>query len=215
MDYVLTALIGYIVGAVPVGLIVAKAIKRIDIREYGSGKIGTTNVLRTVGRPAAVLVLMLDIGKTVGVVLVIRAFSDSTGAEAAVAFAVLIGHNWPIFTRFKGGRGTAPGLGGIIAFSPWATLATILLGLPALLLSRYVSLGSLVGAVVGGLTLLVLGILGINPIEYGFFGLIGGSIVVFSHRDNIGRIIAGTERKLGNRVEPVVMAEETEGEERV
>ena len=203
MDYLVAIIVGYLIGAFPVGLLLARLVRGVDIREHGSGKLGSTNVLRTVGRPAALLVLLLDMGKTVGAVLIVRAISAPAAAELTVALAVLVGHNWPVFTGFKGGRGTAPGLGGLIILSPWATLSALALGVPSLLISRYVSLGSLVGAVSGGLTIFALGVVGVSPLEHGIYGLVGALFIVFSHRDNIARIVTRTERKLGAPVETV------------
>lgn len=195
--YPIAIIVGYVIGAIPVGLLIGRLTKGVDIRQHGSGKIGTTNVLRTVGRPAAILVLLLDMGKGVSAVVIARIISDSVGVDPVAALAVLIGHNWPIFTGFRGGRGTAPGLGGLLILSPWAGLAAIVTGLPALIKSRYVSLGSLVGAAVGGLTLVVLSAVGVEPLPYMSFGIVAASTVILSHRDNIGRILHGTERKLG------------------
>ncbi len=200
--YVILVPIGYFLGAIPIGLLVGRVARGIDVREFGSGKVGTTNVLRTVGRPAAALVLSLDAAKTVVAVLIARAITDSPGPEIAAALSVLIGHNWSIFGRFKGGRGAAPGLGGLFIFSPWAALASAVLGLPTMALTRYMSLGSIVGALSGGSTLLVLGILGVYPIEYGVYGLITGVVIILSHRDNIRRILAGRERRIGEPTEP-------------
>ena len=187
-------------GGIPVGLLIGKLVKRVDIREHGSGKIGTTNVLRTVGRPAAVLVLTLDICKTITAVIIIRMISGPIEAELLTALAVMIGHNWPIFTGFKGGRGTAPGLGGLIIFSPWAAIAACIGGLPTILVSRYVSLGSIIGTLAGGFTLFILGLVGIIPIQYGIYGIAGGITIIVSHKDNIARIYSGTERKFGSSI---------------
>ena len=197
IEYIILISIGYILGSVPIGLLMGRAVKGIDLRKLGSGKMGATNVLRTVGRPAAIAVLALDTSKTVAAVLIARIISDSPGPEVAAALSVQIGHNWPVFSRFKGGRGTAPGLGGLIIFSPWATLASAVLGVPALALTRYMSLGSIMGALAGGSTLLILGLLGVYPVEYGVFGLVAGGLIILSHRDNVGRILTGKERKIG------------------
>jgi len=202
MFYIIAIILGYLIGAIPIGLLIGKLVSRVDIREHGSGKIGTTNVLRTIGRPAAVLVLTLDICKTIIAVILIRMITGPLGAELFAALAVMAGHNWPIFTGFKGGRGTAPGLGGLIIFSPWAALSACIAGLPTILVSKYVSLGSITGTLAGGITLFILGLMGVIPIEYGMYGLAGGITIIFSHKDNITRIYSGKERRLGSSKEP-------------
>ncbi len=201
--YLIVIVVGYVIGAIPVGLIAGKLIKGIDIRERGSGKLGATNVLRTIGRPAAAVVLLLDMGKGASAVLIARIVSDSVGAQPAGALAALVGHNWPVFTGFKGGRGTATGLGGLLLMAPWVGLAVAVAGVSTLVVSRYVSLGSLVGAVVGGLTLGILSVIGVEPIEYIYYATIGAFLIIFSHKDNVGRLLAGTERKLGEPAEPL------------
>jgi len=198
--YIIAIILGYLIGAIPIGLVIARIIKKVDIRQHGSGKIGTTNVLRTVGRPAAVLVLSLDICKTITAVIIIRMISGPLEAELLAALSVMAGHNWPIFTGFKGGRGTAPGLGGLIIFSPWSAIAACIGGLPTILISKYVSLGSILGTLAGGLTLFILGLVGVIPIQYGIYGIAGGVTIITSHKDNIVRIYSGTERRFGSSI---------------
>ena len=110
-DYLIPITVGYVLGSVPFGLIAAWAFKRVDIRDFGSGRTGMTNVLRTVGAPAAAIVLVLDMGKGLAAVMVARLLGDSHGAEVTAALAAMVGHNWPVFIGFKGGRGTAPRMG--------------------------------------------------------------------------------------------------------
>ena len=109
--YLVMIPIGYLLGAIPFGLILGKLFRGVDVREYGSGKTGMTNVMRTAGVLPALLSLALDMGKAVLAVVLARAFFDSRGAEAAAAIAAVMGHNWPVFVGFRGGRGTAPGWG--------------------------------------------------------------------------------------------------------
>ena len=202
-DYLILIPLGYLLGAVPVGLIAGKVFGRVDVREYGSGKMGMTNVMRTVGVPVAVLVLLLDMGKGVGAVVLARIISDSAGVESAAALAALFGHNWPIFIGFRGGRGTATGWGSLLILWPVAGLVSTLVGLPLVGISRYVSLGSIVATVVGCVMLIVAASTGLVPMGYIWYAIIGGTLVVVRHRDNIQRLIKGEERKIGQSAKAV------------
>ena len=101
--YLVMVPVGYLLGSLPFGLIIGMVAKRIDVRDFGSGKTGMTNVMRTIGVRAAILALLLDMGKSIVSVVLARIFFDSHGVEAAAALAALIGHNWPIFVGFRGG----------------------------------------------------------------------------------------------------------------
>ena len=198
------AAIGYLIGSLPFGVLIGKAVAKVDVREFGSGSMGMTNVLRTVGKPAAAAVLLLDMGKGVASVFIAKWLFDSPGAEVAGALAALIGHNWPVFIGFRGGRGTASGWGALWVLSPVAGFIATVIGLALVAVTRYVSLGSVVAAALGSLVLIALALAGsafetpiAAPPVYFWYGAIGGAIVVFRHRENISRLIAGTERKIG------------------
>ena len=150
-----------------------------------------------------VVVLFLDMGKAVLAVVVARIFFDSPGVDAAAALAVVFGHNWPVFIRFKGGKGIASGWGGLFVLSPIAGLVATLVGLPLIAFTRYVSLASISSAVLGSLALIILAALGHLPLAYIWFGAIGSVLVVVRHRENIQRLLSGTERKLGQQSEAV------------
>ncbi len=199
--YLVMVPIGYLLGALPFGLIIVWVLKRVDVRDYGSGKMGMTNVMRIAGVPAAIAVLLLDMSKAVVAVAIARALFDSAGAEAAVGLAALFGHNWPVFSGFRGGRGIATGWGCLFILHPIAGLVATAVGVPVVAATRYVSLGSLLGATSGVVALIVLAVTGHAPLAYIWFGAIGGALVVFQHRDNIGRLLKGQERKLGQRAE--------------
>lgn len=203
MAYLIAIPVGYLLGSVPFGLIISRVFRGVDLREYGSGKTGTTNVLRTVGVRGAAAVLVLDMGKAVLGVAIVRLVFDSPGAEAAAAMAALVGHNWPVFSGFRGGRGTAPGWGGLYILSPLSGVAATVIGVPVLALSRYASLGSLLGAVSGVITMAVLAAVGWVAPEYLWFGGLGLALIVARHRDNIGRLARGEERKIGQSANPV------------
>lgn len=201
IDYLVMVPVSYLLGSIPFGLIAGKLIKRVDIRSYGSGTTGMTNVLRTVGTRAAAVVLMLDMGKAMLAVLIARILFDSRGAEVAAALTVLLGHNWPIFVSFRGGRGTASGWGGLLILSPIAGLVAALVGVPLIAFTRYVSVGSIAATMLGSLALIVLAATGHAPLVYTWFGALGSLLVVARHKENIQRLIRGTERKLGQRAE--------------
>ena len=144
--YVVLIPVCYLLGSVPFGLLVARIAKGIDVRSYGSGNTGMTNVLRTTGVAPGLAVLVLDLGKGVAAVFIARAIEPSPALEVTAALSALIGHNWSVFIRFQGGKGTATGLGTVFAISPAAVLIVVALSVPPMLVSRYVSLGSIMGA---------------------------------------------------------------------
>jgi len=201
MPLVFIILAGYLLGSVPTGLVVGKFYKGIDIRQYGSGNIGATNVLRTIGFGASVVVLAADLGKGILPVLAARVMLDSPVAEAATAFAALVGHNWSLYLRFRGGRGVATALGSFLVMSPGLTLVALGTGVVVVVISRYVSLGSLVGAVTVLGILAVSVILGREPSEYLIYCVPGVILLFIQHRDNIARLVSGRELKLGERGE--------------
>ena len=206
IPYLVMIPVGYLIGAVPFGYLAGKMFANVDIREYGSGSIGMTNVLRTAGARAAIGVLLLDVGKSVLAVVIARLAFDSHGAEAAAALAVLFGHSWPVFIGFRGGRSTASGWGGLLILSPVAGLIATLIGLSLIALTRYMSVGSIFAASLGSLALVVLAQLALTgifetPQVYGWYGIIGGTLIVARHKENIQRLLNGTERKIGQPVD--------------
>ena len=196
---------GYLLGSVPFGLLLGK-LYGVDVREYGSGKSGTTNVLRTLGLKVGIAAFVLDIAKGVIPVLVVRLALSSLGhgGEVAAALAAVVGHNWPLYTKFRGGRGGATSLGGLAAMSwPVSLLAPLCFAVFVILLSlfRYASLATM-SASMGVLVAVILWVaLGGLPAIYLAFGILGPILIIFQHRDNIARLLTGTERKLGERGE--------------
>lgn len=204
-------ILGYILGSIPFGVLIGKRSAKVDVRQYGSGKTGTTNVLRTAGKKAAAAVVALDVLK--GVLAVVFAGLivgnsylvvgnlglGSLVAQCLAALASIAGHNWSVFLKFRGGRGVATFFGGLIALCPPAALfggEILIIGTG---LTKFASLGSIAG-VVGAYTILVpLTIMDGFPIEYLAYALIGTLLVIVMHRDNITRLISGKERKLGDK----------------
>ncbi len=190
----------YLIGAVPIGYLVGRAFGIADIRRHGSGTIGATNVLRTVGRLPALLTLGGDIAKgyaavALGATLVSGPSGGDPGAPAACAVAAVIGNCWSIFLGFRGGKGVATGLGALLRLVPWAVVPAAAVWLGVTVSFRYVSLGSILAALAAALGALLLGYPG--PSVLAAFGV--GAIVVARHHANIARLLAGHEPKLGQR----------------
>lgn len=208
MAIVLAALIGYLLGAIPFGLLIGRATRGIDIREYGSHRTGATNALRTLGAKAAALVFVLDVAKGVAAVLIARAlFADDPLVEwaaAAAGFAAICGHNWSVFIGFTGGRGVATSGGALGAMSPWSVLVVLPVVVLVIWRSRYVSLGSITGGLLAPVVTAGFAIAGLASVPAIAYALASGLLVTASHSDNIGRLRAGTERKIGQKeaVEP-------------
>lgn len=219
--FLIAVIVPYVIGAIPVGAIIA-AVNNVDISTRGSGKIGATNVLRSVGRRAAALVLVGDVLKGVLAVALIRVIepllagggerldllgysvSILTIASLLASVAVISGHVWSIYLRlvhgkWHGGRGVATAMGALLVVNPWVVLVAAIVGGLVMVVSRYVSLGSIIGSTAGALTVILLVVFG----QMDLLSLLFISIAIFiiaAHRDNIERLLKGTERKLGERV---------------
>ncbi len=201
----LGVLIGYLLGAIPFGLIMGRLTRGIDIRAYGSHRTGATNALRTLGAVPAATVFVLDIGKGVAAVLIARFLLPgdtatlTEWAAAAAGFAAIIGHNWSVYIRFTGGRGVSTSTGALGAMAPWALLVLA----PAVVFIiwrwRYVSLGSVSGAVLSPVVVGILALVGVSNVQAFAYALAAGTLVTVAHADNIGRLRAGTERKIGQK----------------
>ncbi|HEU5194447.1 MAG TPA: glycerol-3-phosphate 1-O-acyltransferase PlsY [Methylomirabilota bacterium] len=193
----IAAILGaYLIGAIPIGWLVARALGVGDIRRHGSGTIGATNVLRTLGWLPAVVTLLGDVAKGyAAVVLAARLTASEPTAVAAAAVAAVVGNCWSVFLGFRGGKGVATGLGALLTLVPWATLAALPVFIVIVASFRYVSLGSLLGALCVPLGAAVLG----YPLVYVLAALAVALIIVGRHHANIGRLLAGTESRLGQR----------------
>ena len=196
--YAVVLPLAYLFGSIPWGYFFLHWRRGVDIRDYGSGRIGVSNVLRTGGGRVAALVLLLDLSKSVLIVLLARELIGTTTAEVTAGLLALLGHNWPVFLKFRGGRGIVTGLGGLSVMAPIAAAIAAVVFIPTTLLSRYLSLGSITGVVVASLSLLALTLLGVYSSTYAWYGFVGGAIIIWQHRDNIQRLLRGTERRLGN-----------------
>lgn len=216
IQFLSVIIIGYLLGSIPSGVLIARIVAKVDIREFGSGKIGSTNVLRTAGKKAAALVLFLDVlkgalavvfaGLIVGRNYLVIGGDFGLGllvAQVLAALAAMAGHNWSIFLKFKGGRGVATFFGGLIALCPVAALFGTELFVIGAGVTRFASLGSIAGAVGTYSILIPLTIFNGFPLEYLIYALIGTVVIIIMHRENIGRLLTGRERRLGEKATPV------------
>lgn len=188
----------YLLGAVPVGYMVARVAGRVDIRAHGSGNIGATNVLRTLGAAPAVVTLLGDAAKGWGGSWLAGSLGGPEhGWAAAGAFLAVVGHCWPVFLRFAGGKGVATGLGAFLYLAPMATALAALVWAAVAAATRYVSLSSMAAAACLSPVIFFLG----HPSASALAEAATAVIVVARHRENIARLLSGTERKLGARVQ--------------
>lgn len=187
--------IGYLLGTIPTGYLVAR-MRGVDIQKVGSGNIGATNVLRTVGLVPAILVALFDPLKGVLAVLLPILASGDPWTVALTGFATVLGNNFNIFLQLRGGKGVATSLGVFIPIDPWVTLLAAFLGIFTMAVGRFVSLGSLVGVL--SVPLMLLASLNVAP-PYLYLAVALTLLILFRHRDNIRRLTAGTERRLGEK----------------
>jgi glycerol-3-phosphate acyltransferase PlsY len=193
MTVVLTALLAYLLGSVPFGVLITRALGLGDLRAIGSGNIGATNVLRTGNKAAAAATLLLDAGKGAVAVLAARALAGEQAAMVA-GFAAFLGHLFPVWLGFRGGKGVATFLGVTLALAWPAGLAACLTWLAAALAFRYSSLAALIAAAAVPVWFALWG-----PPGAAWLGL-GLAVLIFvRHHANIRRLIAGTEPKIGKR----------------
>ncbi len=204
---------GYLLGSIPFGVIAAKMRSGVDVTKYGSGKIGVTNVLRTAGKRAAALAMIGDLGKgALGVYLAGMFWGDTVVqigqfqldwqvAQVMAALAMMAGHNWSAFLKLHGGRGVAVFFGSWFAMSPLTALFGGEMLLLVVIIYRYMSLGSIVGAIAIWTLIAVLTVFNGFPPIYLLYGLIATLLIFYQHRDNISRLLAGTERRIGEKAE--------------
>ena len=196
MTLLLGAAAAYLIGAIPIGFFIARAFGIEDIRRHGSGNIGMTNVLRTAGTAPAVLTLIGDVLKGAVAVAVggYVAGVEPTGSAVA-AVAAVIGNCWSVFLKFRGGKGVATGLGAMLRLVPWAVVPAAAVFIVVVATTRYVSLGSLLGAIGVPVVALVLGYPAVSVAASAIVTV----VVVARHHQNISRLLSGTEKRFGQR----------------
>ncbi len=189
----------YIVGATPFGFLAGK-MKGIDIRDHGSGNIGATNVLRTLGKPIGITVLVMDVLKGLLPVVISQSLSDNSLVHVATAIATILGHNYTFWLRFKGGKGIATTGGAVLPIMPFALIAAVLIWLITVKTTRYVSLASIAAAITIPVIITVRGLIQ-NNLDFIILGL--GLFVcllaIWKHRGNIGRLRRGEELQFGRK----------------
>jgi len=202
---IVVILLGYLLGAIPFGLVIGRLTRGIDIREFGSHRTGATNALRTLGARMAALVFVLDVAKGAGAVLLAYALYQAgppgspPWVAAAAGFAAVIGHIWSVFIRFTGGRGVATSTGALLGLAPLAVLLLAPVVIFIMWRWRYVSLSSVMGSLLAPVAALVLAALDLAPWAAVGYGVAAGLLVTWAHRDNIDRLRSGTERRIGQK----------------
>jgi glycerol-3-phosphate acyltransferase PlsY len=189
----LLLIFAYLLGSVPTGVILARAFSDVDPRTQGSKNIGATNIYRTAGKKLGIITLLGDILKGLIPVVIARATLDSHFWIGAVALAAFLGHLYPIYLKFKGGKGIATGLGAFLALAPLAAILSFLVFAAVVYKSRYISLGSLTATAAFPVLLALLH----SPAIYIPFAVIIGTLIFYRHRENIERLLAGKENKFG------------------
>ncbi len=191
--YLEVAVVAYLVGSIPFSFLVARWFGVADVRRVGSGNVGATNVLRNAGRGAGTLAFLLDAGKGAAAALTARFAADDPLLPPLAAVVAVVGHMYPVWLRFHGGKGVATGLGAFAPLAPTAAASSVLVFLAVTAVTRYVSLGSVAGALT--LAALCYAHTGAGPIALAA-GLTA-VLIVLRHRGNLRRIVGGTERRTG------------------
>ena len=204
--YIIIGMVAYLLGSISFSIIISKKMAGFDVREKGSGNAGTTNILRTVGKKAAALTLLCDILKgvvSILIAIIVGKFAKQVSPAILVELAalfVVIGHTFPIFFEFRGGKGVATSLGVILLINWKIGLICLVFGIILIAITRMVSLGSISAAVLFAVLTIFIRDSYIAGIEFEFsflvFGILLAAFVIFNHRSNLKRIISGTENKI-------------------
>lgn len=205
------ALIAYLLGAIPFGLVISQKMAGVDIRQHGSGNIGATNVFRVLGIKYGILTAVLDVGKAVASVLLAGLIIGNEPlmvasydihvplAQILAALMVMVGHNWSVYIRFKGGKGVSAFFGGLVTINWFVALVALAVIAVVVIITRYVSLGSMTAALGALLTFVALTVMGMTAPVYVIYGLLAALLIIYQHRSNIQRLLSGTENRLGDK----------------
>lgn len=193
MKFILIALIAYFLGNISFAYILGRVFEKKDVRDYGSGSAGATNALRTFGKKIAAMVLCGDVLKGIVAVLIGRSMGGQAGAYLAGAFAI-IGHNWPVMLKFKGGKGVATTAGVMLFVNPFLTLICVAVGIIIIVFTRTVSIGSIIGMASAPIVAVVF----VRPFDLKLFlfCVFIATMSIYRHKSNIRRILEGKENKI-------------------
>ncbi len=191
---------GYLWGSIPWGVLIGRWRQGIDLRQHGSGNIGVTNALRVLGWKGSALVFAGDALKAVVPILVARWLVGTDVAQVVVALAAIAGHDFSVFLRFKGGRGVTTSVTALATFFPEVAALAVALFLVVVLVTRYVSLGSMLGSGLALGLVIAYYVWGWAPAPYAWFVAVGVPLIWFQHRANIGRLVQGRENRIGGRL---------------
>lgn len=194
LKIIVISLISYLLGNVSASYLIAKYIKGIDIRKYGSGNAGATNVFRTIGAKAGLLAFLGDAFKGAFAVILGRIIAGENGQIAAGIF-VVAGHNWPVMLGFKGGKGIATTIGVMIAINPFIVAAIVPIGIIIIFITKYVSLASILGMSIFPVAMLITK----QPVKLVLFSFLLSAMALYRHKSNIVKLIKGTESKIGDK----------------
>jgi glycerol-3-phosphate acyltransferase PlsY len=195
MNAVLAVTLGYFVGSIPFAYLLSRH-RGIDLRRAGSGNVGASNVLRTTGVRAAVLAMALDGVKGTLAVLMAHLVSAGPVATVVAAFASVVGHVYPVWLRFRGGKGVATAAGAFAVLAPEALGIASVVFVITVIVTRFISVGSIAGA----LTLVIVAALSDVPGVVAIGATASTIVIIYRHRGNLARLVAGTERRIGQRV---------------
>lgn len=198
MEGLISVLLGYLIGSISFSYLIAKKIMKIDIRKHGSGNAGATNTLRVLGIGPAISVLLLDTAKGIVAVLIGVWLSDANWVPFAAGMAAIIGHNWPIYYGFRGGKGVATTIGVFATLVFPAALIAGIVAIVTIAITRYVSLGSILFMVITPILTLFIGS---YPLDYTILASIIAILAIWRHRANIKRLVQGSESKIGQKKE--------------
>jgi glycerol-3-phosphate acyltransferase PlsY len=196
VDTFLTILLGYAVGSLPAGYLIASRLRGVDLRRVGSGNVGAANVYRSAGLWTALLVIAVDVAKGAGSVLLAARVAAGPAAPVAAGVAAIVGHVYPVWLRFRGGKGVATACGAFSILAPQATAVAAAIFVITVWATRYVSLGSIIATV--SLPTLAWLTRASMPVVTG--GVLAALLIIERHRGNLLRLRDGTERRLGQRV---------------
>jgi len=203
-NFALVIVVSYLIGSIPTGYLAARMLRGVDIRDYGSGSTGATNVLRVLGRGPFVAVMVADALKGYIPAMAVWLIFESYDLQVAAGISAVIGHDFPIYIGFHGGRGVATTFGVYAAMALPVFVGLVAVGIFMLLALRYMSVMSIITVPLGTAVFLLLAVLGVDEFNYTkvVFGLFATALVLLTHLPNINRLIRGTEPKLGESLPP-------------